>query len=293
MCSNLQLFAVSTRFCPGKAELGAATYISLKHRKPSQIDYILVSNRWASAVKSSKVDWRHSLHKFGHGEKFDHGLLKITFAFRLKRRQLIASGPDHTQLLDPECLQRFEESIPDRPPEGFVTVASELRAMNEAIGTASDTLPRKPARKARPGAQSSNTNELYELRQAEAQGVEYRSEAWREVQQRHRKAISNSRREDKRKRVEGIVAVIAEAASKNHMKGVFDGLKEIGGTHRKSASAQPTKGPDGIRFGSQKELLAAWMQFNGKKFSRPPHDAIKGEMRPLRPADIFLGSTNS
>jgi exonuclease III len=43
MCRDLELFAASTRFCPGKAELGAATYISVRHRKPSQIDYILVS----------------------------------------------------------------------------------------------------------------------------------------------------------------------------------------------------------------------------------------------------------
>ena len=50
MCTNLQLFAASTRFCPGRAPLGCATYISNPHRKPSQIDYILVSQRWLETL---------------------------------------------------------------------------------------------------------------------------------------------------------------------------------------------------------------------------------------------------
>jgi exonuclease III/uncharacterized C2H2 Zn-finger protein len=286
MCTDLGLTAASTRFCPGKAALGAATYISIKHRKPSQIDYILVSRRWGSSVQSSKVDWRHSLHRFGHGEKFDHGLLKITFAFKLRRLKTGDRAPDHSKMLTPEFLKKFEDSIPDRPQEGFVTVDSELRAMNEALSSASDTLPRREAQKARASVNSFNTSELYRMRQAEAQGVEYRSEAWREVQQRFRKAISSSRREDKRARLEGIVTSMSEAAAKNNMKAVFDGLKRLGGTHRKASSIQPTKGPGGQRFSSQRELLEAWRVFSAEKFSRPAHDKLKGEMRPLRPADI-------
>jgi hypothetical protein len=288
MCQDLQLFAASTRFCPGKSHpLGAATYISLKHRKPSQIDYILVSSRWISSVQSSQVDWRHSLHKFGRGEKFDHGLLKIRFRFRLRKRLQLPPQPDHSQLISAGHLQTFEAAIPESPPEGFATVSAEFISMNKRLSAASLTLPVKEPRKIRSALKGSNTAELYELRQNEAQGTEYQSDEWREVQKNFRNAIAHSRRQDKRLRVESIVAGIAESASRNHMKGVFDGLREIAGTHRKSASAQPTKDSAGVRFTSQKELLAAWMRFNGKKFSRPPHDVLKGGMRPLRPADVF------
>ena len=167
MCTDLRLTAVSTSFCPGKAELGAATYISIKHRKPSQIDYILVSSRWGSSVRSSRVDWRHSLHRFGHGEKFDHGLLKVAFSFRLKRAKTgEAKGPpDHAQLLSANTLEKFEECLPERPEEGFATVDDELRAMNEAIQTAvSKTLPRKVAGKVTEPVNSKNTRELYATR---------------------------------------------------------------------------------------------------------------------------------
>ena len=62
------LSAASTYFCPpGKAPLGSATYRpKVSGWAPSQIDYVLISRRWLSSVLSSKVEWRHSIVRFGH-----------------------------------------------------------------------------------------------------------------------------------------------------------------------------------------------------------------------------------
>jgi hypothetical protein len=118
------------------------------------------------------------------------------------------------------------------------------------------------------------------------EGIEPKSNTWRNVLHSCRKAIANSTKNDKSQWVEGIVSSILEAARTHHMRGVFTGLKQLGGTDRKGASKQPTKSATGVLFKSQKELLAAWKEFNGVKFSRPPDDMLKGEMRSLRPGDL-------
>ena len=84
------LFAVDTRFKPprrswfdGKSRRCNATYLS-KHegRRPTKLDYFLVSNRWQSSVISSETKWSASLERFG--TKFDHALLTIRWAWRLR-----------------------------------------------------------------------------------------------------------------------------------------------------------------------------------------------------------------
>jgi exonuclease III len=143
MCADLQLVAASTRFCPGKQPLGCATYISNKWRKPNQIDYVLVNKRWMHSVTNSRVDWRHSLMWFAHGRKFDHGLLQITFRFRIRKLRISAAGPDHTPLKDQEVLAEFEKALPEPPKDGHPTVVKELTALKESIEAACVGLPRK------------------------------------------------------------------------------------------------------------------------------------------------------
>lgn len=83
------LFAVDTRFQPpvkvwnGKRRRCNATYVP-KHanRRPRKLDYFMVSNRWQSSVTHSAVKW--SAANFRFGKKFDHGLIKVKWAWRLK-----------------------------------------------------------------------------------------------------------------------------------------------------------------------------------------------------------------
>ena len=79
-----ELFAVDTRFKPKQKQwskrkrLCNETYMPKhKARRPTKLDYFLVSQRWQGSVTSSTTKWGAALHRFG--SKFDHGLLSITW----------------------------------------------------------------------------------------------------------------------------------------------------------------------------------------------------------------------
>ena len=78
-----KLFTVDTKFRPKKKVWGQGekrmcntTYLSMhEDRRPTKLDYFLVSDRWQGSVVSSKTKWGASYHRFG--SKFDHSLLTI------------------------------------------------------------------------------------------------------------------------------------------------------------------------------------------------------------------------
>ena len=73
-------------FRPKKSlALGSVTYINnRKVQKATQIDYIIVSGRWESAVQSSYVRWGPSIHIFGW--RYDHGMLCTKLKFKVKSK---------------------------------------------------------------------------------------------------------------------------------------------------------------------------------------------------------------
>ena len=80
------LVATSTIFRARKSlALGSATYInSRKVQKATQIDYIMITGRWKSAVQSSYVRWGPSIHRFGW--RYDHGMLCTKLKFKVESR---------------------------------------------------------------------------------------------------------------------------------------------------------------------------------------------------------------
>ena len=83
MCTHDLLFTINTIFKPKKKMWGGrvwrcnVTYLP-KHtdRRPTKLDYFLVSNRWKSAVQDSQVKWGASMHRFG--------LVQIRWSWRLR-----------------------------------------------------------------------------------------------------------------------------------------------------------------------------------------------------------------
>ena len=78
------LFAAGTMFKPTRKKWDSsarkrvcnASYLDKDCKKrPRKLDYICVSNHWKSMIKSVKVKWGPSEHRFGR--KFDHGLLSV------------------------------------------------------------------------------------------------------------------------------------------------------------------------------------------------------------------------
>ena len=100
--ARFNLFAIDTKFDPkrrpwdGKLRRGNATYLPKhKDRRPTKLDYVLVSNRWKSMATNSKVQWGASMHRFG--EVFDHALLPVGWAWKLRVRKKHCS-PDFRAL---------------------------------------------------------------------------------------------------------------------------------------------------------------------------------------------------
>jgi exonuclease III len=88
------LFAASTYFCPQKsAPLGQATYITKSDKTVvSQIDYMLVSTRWLSSVRSCKVVWAQTVER--HIRRFDHGMITAVFHLRIAAQKPKKAFPD-------------------------------------------------------------------------------------------------------------------------------------------------------------------------------------------------------
>ena len=79
-------------------------------QQPAQIDYILCSNRYLSSVKNVQVYWGPSIHRFGH--RWDHGLVRATWRFRLARLPKLPDVLDIGAMRrDEECVTVFDERV--------------------------------------------------------------------------------------------------------------------------------------------------------------------------------------
>ena len=81
------LCAVSTTFQPRKSNRKTrstkSTWLNFDNRaKPSQIDYMLISNRWKSGVTSCRVKWGPSIRRWG--ERKDHGAVVARMTTRMR-----------------------------------------------------------------------------------------------------------------------------------------------------------------------------------------------------------------
>jgi hypothetical protein len=113
---SCSLRACSTYFQPRRNH-NNATYMNVQPDKPpSQIDYILVSDRWASSVRSSRTSWGIAMNVYGR--KYEHALVQIIFKTRLKcsrksaRKDFTALKQPDISLVHKQHLQNSLESTP-------------------------------------------------------------------------------------------------------------------------------------------------------------------------------------
>ena len=99
------LSAVSTMFKPPRGKTNATFVPRDPAYKDTQIDFILVSSRWATSVNDSKVKWGPSFMRWGR--KYDHGLVNCLFASRLRTSKR-PKHLDYSSLKDSETRQHFE-----------------------------------------------------------------------------------------------------------------------------------------------------------------------------------------
>eukprot|EP01084_Bolivina_argentea_P040838 75385_1 len=80
LMEEFELVAISTYFKPRKGR-STATWID-KYNKGYQIDHILINKRFASSVKSAKMNWNITLHRYGY--KYDHCAVVVDLKLRFK-----------------------------------------------------------------------------------------------------------------------------------------------------------------------------------------------------------------
>ena len=86
-----KLTAASTLFQPPRGKINATYLAKDPQYKPSQIDYILISERWASSVKDCKVRWGKSIERWGR--HYDHALVICTIKSKTKSQNNKHSQP--------------------------------------------------------------------------------------------------------------------------------------------------------------------------------------------------------
>ena len=139
---SCDLFAASTaRAPPARCKLGSATYVpKVAEWGATQIDYILVSNRWMSSVKGCKVAWGPSVHRFGY--RWDHGLVQIGWKWRVRAVPAREPRLDLAALRQEEIQEQFNGVMADKWMEaaGAAVVSwEELDPINFSLGPSGDS----------------------------------------------------------------------------------------------------------------------------------------------------------
>jgi len=168
---NYNLSAASTLFKPGKRRFSPsrsnATYLPKDNAyKPSQIDYILISSRWATGIKDCKVKWGLSCQRWGR--YYDHGMVVCSFVSKIQK---VKTSPtrDYSMLKsDPSIQSAFDQAVKtnlDNLEYDTQDPAKSYSAMVTAITEAANsTIPMKKSKPLRKRQVSSQTRELYNMR---------------------------------------------------------------------------------------------------------------------------------
>ena len=97
------LCAVSTMFQPPRGKSNATFLPRDPQYKPTQLDYVIVSSRWATGISDSKVRWGPSIKRWGR--RYDHGLISCKFASKIKSEKP-PKRLDYSSLLDKDIQAR-------------------------------------------------------------------------------------------------------------------------------------------------------------------------------------------
>ena len=127
MMRSHDLCAIDTYFKPKRKKWDNrlrhcnATYMPKDAtRRPTKLDYILISNRWKSMVINVETRWGPSIHRFGH--QFDHALVSATWRWRTKKTQKTkrpdfeAMSEERWAAFDDDLRIRLGESSRERYP---------------------------------------------------------------------------------------------------------------------------------------------------------------------------------
>ena len=263
-----KLCASSTSFQPSRRKSNATFIPRDKNYNPTQIDYVLISSRWATSVQDCKVCWGISLQRWGR--RYDHGLIKCKFKLRLSKSKPVKQLDYSILRTNKDTQSKYDEAVklkllehncaaqsnPGDAFEHFRLAVTE--AANETLPTRIQTssLPKRYV--------SDNTRALYASRQKNYENMS------KEELVTARKNIYKSGREDYRAYVDSILQEIEKADCTGNSRAVSKLTKLLSKQH--NSTVMPSKNHAGESITSTDELLSCWNEFLSKKFSSPASD---------------------
>ena len=271
MMRTYNLSAVSTLFQPKRFKVSPsksnATYLPKDSiYKPSQIDYVLVSSRWATATKNCKVKWGMTCQRWGR--HYDHGLVTCTFKSRTRKRKR-EPEPDYSTLQTDTVLQSaFDQAVSENLEQKEYDSCDPAQSYSALVGSISEaaaaTLAKKKPKPLRRRQVSKETRELYSMRKNnyEKMSVEERK------QTQH--SIVKSIRKDYLDYIDSILVEMEKAESVGNSREITKLRKQLCG--KPSKSTMPSKDKNGEAIASEAQLLDCWNDFLKEKFTKPPSD---------------------
>lgn len=279
-----RLFASSTQFQPKGRKvyrdpkgvlhrgLGNATYIMDKSgesgQAPAQLDYILVSRRWASSVRRCYVRWGPSMLKHKAGQKHDHGMVVAVIRQRVRTPKDRPLRHDFKRLVEEPAIQQEVEEVLRMAAlaEGTLEAAVESAAstehayeqLNAAMQEALKAVPMQAKKRGKVQHRSPKTMALLEERKEAMQGMVKGSPEWRLTVSKYRNAIVHACRSDYRKLIASITELIREADEKGNASDVSKGVATLLRLGKSGACKQPAVDKNGKAFKSPGALADAW-----------------------------------
>ena len=260
------------------------------HRKYSfkQIDYIMVSKRWASSVNSSKVRWGPSVHRNKDG-RADHALVDCTWAWRVKQLKeeptidystlIVNNVPELTpiaQKFADTFTEAFAAASEDTNPEE-VSTAKMCKNWAMAIKTAAKSLPLKQPASMCERYVSKRTNGLYERKAKMSRKLNTKAE-FESVQ----KSIKDSALQDYRDWVSENVQQMETANSIGNVRKIYAILQKMSNKPKDPPENLNTDA-DGNMLKSAEEIAKTWEKFLKKKFAATPAEIARPAMPPIPP----------
>ena len=251
---NHGLVAASTRHKPKRGHTNA-TFIQRDTRySPTQLDYILCSERWVTSASRSRVRWGPSIQRWGR--KFDHGLVECVWKVRLRAPRKIHKPDFSTLRSDNEVAKKFDEDVRDKLSSTDVDIENpceRLKRMNEATKEAISKLPNRKRQPFRKRYVSDQTRTLIDARAQRFQQLKLDKRERKELN----RGISRSCRNDYRTYISGVVRDIAKAADTGNTREVSRLTKSIS-SDKKPSCIMPSKASDGTAFTTTEQLLDSW-----------------------------------
>ena len=255
-----------------------------------ELDYVLISSRWKSCVRSCKPKWGPSIHRDLHGERNDHALVECVWAWRIRVKKTQARR-DYSSLYKQEAdgqgkpvanptLVEFEAAVDTKLDElEYNATTDNTTAMYAkicaAINFAADTV--LPSRRKGAGIKrdvSDKTKQLFERRK------NMRNKGTKVQFQQVQAEIKTSSLEDFQSWVAKWAANISKAAGLGDTRKVYKGVNALAQKQSRPPTNLTTD-KDGNTLKSAEETASVWHQFLTRKFAATEAEQGRPEMEQL------------